>query len=47
LIINDEEGGQKQHRVMASLTDDEEDKEDEVPLARQQRAQGALAHRRH
>jgi hypothetical protein len=40
LIINDEESSQKQHRVMACLTDDEED-EDEVPLACRRRAQGA------
>jgi hypothetical protein len=32
LIIDDEESSRKRHRVMAGLTDDDED-EDEVPLA--------------
>jgi hypothetical protein len=40
LIIDDEDSSRKQCRVMASLTDDEED-EYEVPLARWQREQGA------
>jgi hypothetical protein len=35
LIIDDEESSRKRHRVMADLTDDEEDKEDEIPLAHQ------------
>jgi hypothetical protein len=39
LIIDDEYSSQKQRRVMAGLTDDEED-EDKIPLARQQKAQG-------
>jgi hypothetical protein len=42
LIIGDEESGWKRCRVMASLTDDEEDEEDEIPLTHRQRVQGAL-----
>jgi hypothetical protein len=40
LIIYDEESSRKRCRVVASLTNDDED-EDEVSLARRQRAQGA------